>query len=114
MIYDLVRDGDLIVAIDAREARSGSETRFHGAVFIDCTGTAILGLLVVGGAANLLRLVIGGAGAGLGGTVGTGGVDVDGRGGHRAEEFGKRNGVTGELVVRVRPHKVIAAFDMTG
>ncbi|WP_280484909.1 FAD-dependent oxidoreductase [Nocardia cyriacigeorgica] len=44
-IYDLVRDGDRIVAIDAREARSGSETRFHGAVFIDCTGTAILGLL---------------------------------------------------------------------
>ncbi|WP_280208653.1 PPOX class F420-dependent oxidoreductase [Nocardia cyriacigeorgica] len=35
-------------------------------------------------------------------------------GADRAEEFGKRNGVTGELVVRVRPHKVIAAFDMTG
>ncbi|NEW29173.1 PPOX class F420-dependent oxidoreductase [Nocardia cyriacigeorgica] len=35
-------------------------------------------------------------------------------GADRAEEFGKRNGVPGELVVRVRPHKVIAAFDMTG
>jgi PPOX class probable F420-dependent enzyme len=32
----------------------------------------------------------------------------------RAEEFGKRNGVPGELVVRVRPDKVIAAFNMTG
>jgi len=32
----------------------------------------------------------------------------------RAEEFGKRNGVPGELAVRVRPDKVIAAFNMTG
>ena len=32
----------------------------------------------------------------------------------RAEEFGKRNGVPGELVVRVRPDKVITAFNMTG
>lgn len=31
----------------------------------------------------------------------------------RAEEFGKRNGVPGELVVRLRPTKVLAAFDMT-
>jgi PPOX class probable F420-dependent enzyme len=31
----------------------------------------------------------------------------------RAEDFGKRNGVPGELVVRLRPTKVIAAFDMT-
>jgi PPOX class probable F420-dependent enzyme len=31
----------------------------------------------------------------------------------RAEEFGQRNGVRGELVVRLRPTKVIAAFDMT-
>ena len=31
----------------------------------------------------------------------------------RAEEFGRRNGVPGELVVRLRPAKVIAAFDMT-
>ena len=31
----------------------------------------------------------------------------------RAEEFGKRNGVPGELVVRLRPTKVIAVFDMT-
>ena len=32
----------------------------------------------------------------------------------RAEEFGKRNGVPGELVVRVRPTKVLASFNMTG
>jgi PPOX class probable F420-dependent enzyme len=31
-----------------------------------------------------------------------------------AEEFGKRNGVAGELVVRLRPTKVLAAFNMTG
>ena len=30
----------------------------------------------------------------------------------RAEEFGKRNGVPGELVVRIRPTKVIAAFGL--
>ncbi|MFC8042360.1 PPOX class F420-dependent oxidoreductase [Nocardia sp. NPDC057353] len=34
-------------------------------------------------------------------------------GADRAEEFGKRNGVPGELVVRVRPVKIIAHFDAT-
>ena len=29
-----------------------------------------------------------------------------------AEEFGKRNGVPGELVVRLRPTKILATFDM--
>ena len=32
----------------------------------------------------------------------------------RAEEFGRRNGVPGELVVRLRPVKVIASFNMIG
>lgn len=32
----------------------------------------------------------------------------------RAEDFGKRNGVPGELAVRLRPAKVIAAFKITG
>jgi hypothetical protein len=32
----------------------------------------------------------------------------------RAEEFGKRNGVPGELVVLLRPTKVLAVLDMTG
>jgi PPOX class probable F420-dependent enzyme len=31
----------------------------------------------------------------------------------RAEEFGQRNGVPGELVVRLRPVKVVAAFGIT-
>jgi hypothetical protein len=30
----------------------------------------------------------------------------------RAEEFGRRNGVPGELVVRITPTKVIAAFGL--
>jgi PPOX class probable F420-dependent enzyme len=34
-------------------------------------------------------------------------------GADRAEEFGLRNGVPGELVVRIRPTKVIASLDMT-
>ena len=33
-------------------------------------------------------------------------------GADRAEEFGRRNGVPGELVVRVRPTKVVAAFEV--
>ena len=32
----------------------------------------------------------------------------------RAEEFGRRNGVPGELMVRLAPTKVIAQLDMTG
>ncbi len=35
-------------------------------------------------------------------------------GADRAEEFGKRNGVPGELLVRIRPTKVNANLDMTG
>jgi PPOX class probable F420-dependent enzyme len=34
-------------------------------------------------------------------------------GADRAEEFGRRNGVPGELVVRLRPTKVISVMDMT-
>ena len=33
-------------------------------------------------------------------------------GAHRADEFGRRNAVPGELVVRVRPVKVISAFNV--
>ena len=32
----------------------------------------------------------------------------------RADEFGQRNGAPGELVVRVRPTKVLASFDVSG
>ena len=35
-------------------------------------------------------------------------------GADRAEEFGRRNGVAGELLVRLRPTKVLAAFNLTG
>jgi PPOX class probable F420-dependent enzyme len=35
-------------------------------------------------------------------------------GADRAEEFGKRNAVPGELVVRIRPGKILANFDITG
>ena len=34
-------------------------------------------------------------------------------GADRAEEFGRRNTVPGELVVRVNPTKVIAGFDIS-
>ncbi|OIN82095.1 PPOX class F420-dependent oxidoreductase [Mycobacterium malmoense] len=35
-------------------------------------------------------------------------------GAERADEFGRRNAVPGELVVRVRPTKVISAFNIAG
>jgi PPOX class probable F420-dependent enzyme len=35
-------------------------------------------------------------------------------GADRAEEFGRRNGVPGELVVRLRPSKVVVNFNVTG
>jgi PPOX class probable F420-dependent enzyme len=35
-------------------------------------------------------------------------------GAHRAKEFGQRNAVFGELVVRVRPTKVNSAFNIAG
>jgi PPOX class probable F420-dependent enzyme len=43
-------------------------------------------------------------------------TEIGGRymGAERAEEFGRRNGVPGELLVRLRPTKVIAKFDITG
>lgn len=35
-------------------------------------------------------------------------------GADRAEEFGRRNAVPGELLVKLRPTKIIAQLDMTG
>jgi PPOX class probable F420-dependent enzyme len=35
-------------------------------------------------------------------------------GADRAEEFGKRNGVPGELVVRIRPNRIVADLHVTG
>lgn len=44
-VYDLVSDNGRIVSVDARHAVSGREIRVRATTFIDCTGTAILGLL---------------------------------------------------------------------
>jgi hypothetical protein len=44
-VYDVLMDQTTIVSVDARDARSGRESRYTAPVFIDCTGTAILGLL---------------------------------------------------------------------
>jgi hypothetical protein len=35
-------------------------------------------------------------------------------GAERAEEFGRRNAVRGELLVKLRPTKVVADMDITG
>jgi hypothetical protein len=35
-------------------------------------------------------------------------------GSDRAEEFGQRNGMAGELLVRVCPIKVLSDFDVSG
>jgi PPOX class probable F420-dependent enzyme len=42
-------------------------------------------------------------------------TEIGGRymGADRAEEFGRRNGVPGELLVRLRPTKIISHMDMT-
>ena len=45
-VYSAEKDGSKIVSIDAREARTGREHRFTAPTFIDCSGKAILGLLV--------------------------------------------------------------------
>lgn len=44
-VYNAVMDAASIVAVDARHARSGREVRLSASQFIDCSGTAILGLL---------------------------------------------------------------------
>lgn len=44
-IFAAKREGDRIVSVDAVAARGGIERRFEGAMFIDTTGTAMLGVL---------------------------------------------------------------------
>jgi hypothetical protein len=44
-VFAMRTDGDRIASIDVRESRTGHERRFAAPVFIDTTGTAILGLL---------------------------------------------------------------------
>ena len=45
LVFDAITENDTIVSVDARDARSGSEIRVTAPMFIDCSGTAILGLL---------------------------------------------------------------------
>jgi hypothetical protein len=45
-IYSAITEGKRIVSVDAVQARGGHERRISGRMFIDTTGTAMLGLLV--------------------------------------------------------------------
>lgn len=44
-VYALACEGGRITSIDVREARTGVETRFTAPIFVDCSGTAVLGML---------------------------------------------------------------------
>lgn len=44
-VVGLAMDGSRIVSVDTRDARTGHEHRYRAPVFVDCTGTALLGLL---------------------------------------------------------------------
>jgi hypothetical protein len=44
-VHAAIVEGRSIVSVDARDARTGRERRFAAPLFIDCTGTAILGIL---------------------------------------------------------------------
>lgn len=44
-VFSAVTDGSRIVSIDIRAARSGIESRLSAPIFIDCSGSAVLGLL---------------------------------------------------------------------
>lgn len=44
-VFDVVMNGDAIESIDARHAVTGREIRIPASQFIDCSGTAILGIL---------------------------------------------------------------------
>ncbi|MEU6559504.1 FAD-dependent oxidoreductase [Nocardia nova] len=44
-VFDVVVDGRRVTAVDARDTRTGLEHRFFSPIVIDCSGTAIVGLL---------------------------------------------------------------------
>lgn len=44
-IFNVVKDGAKLISVDAVQARGGMERRFRGRMFIDASGTAILGVL---------------------------------------------------------------------
>jgi PPOX class probable F420-dependent enzyme len=82
----IARDPRLVLCVDLEEPPYG---------FVQVQATAV----VTEDPAELLR-----TSTALGGRY---------MGADRAEEFGRRNAVPGELVVRLRPDKVIANLDMT-
>lgn len=44
-VFDVLTDGRRVTAVDARDTRTGREYRFTAPLVIDCSGTAIVGLL---------------------------------------------------------------------
>ncbi|MBF6278657.1 MULTISPECIES: FAD-dependent oxidoreductase [Nocardia] len=44
-VFDVVVDGRRVTAVDARDTHTGAECRFTAPIVIDCSGTAIVGLL---------------------------------------------------------------------
>lgn len=44
-LFAVETDGDRVVSIDVRATRGGRELRFRAPIFIDCTGTAMIGRL---------------------------------------------------------------------
>ncbi len=102
-VWFIVDDGELVFNTGRDTAKGRALTRDSRVVicvddphppysFVQVQGTAS----AEDGAADLLEIA----------------TRIGGRymGPDRAEEFGQRNGIPGELVVRVRPTKVIAAF----
>lgn len=85
--HALARDSRIVICVDDPHPPYS---------FVQVQGTASL----QDGAADLLEIA----------------TRIGGRymGAERAEEFGRRNAVPGELVVRVRPTKVISAFNIAG
>ncbi|WJR31555.1 FAD-dependent oxidoreductase [Mycobacteroides immunogenum] len=44
-VYGVLTEGRRVSAVDARDTRTGEEWRFNAPIVIDCSGTAIIGLL---------------------------------------------------------------------
>jgi PPOX class probable F420-dependent enzyme len=105
-VWFIVEDGELVFNTGRSTAKGRALARDSRVVicvddphppysFVQVQGTAT----VAEDAADLLEIAtrIGGRYMGL----------------HRAQEFGRRNAVPGELVVRVRPTKVVSGFNIT-
>lgn len=99
-------DGDSIVLNTGSDTVKGRNLaqRPHAVLSVD-EPTPPFGFVIVEGAVSLSDDLD---------EVRTWATRIGGRymGADRAEEFGERNGVPGELLVRLRPTKVIAGFDL--